>query len=241
MTLLYLIAVILLLIPIWIMYPIEVLGKKRKPKGKLILVSNHMTAADPFLLAAHHNRQVYFLGKSEFTKDSKFIKTIFKWLGVVSIDRGKPDITAIKAIINRLNQGKTVGIYPEGTRNYKNEDIQPLKSGSVMFALKTDAPVVPMILWRRPKKFSKNIYITGDPVDFSEFKDQKLNNEILAKADEVLYDYMQKLHRTVRHYAALKGKERKRLKRMLNDKNIRFLDIYNELFENNKNVITNDK
>ncbi|HEY8443488.1 MAG TPA: lysophospholipid acyltransferase family protein [Clostridia bacterium] len=237
MTFLYLIAVILLLIPVLILYPIEVLGKKRKPKGKLILVSNHMTGADPFLLAAHHNRQIYFLGKSEFTKNSKFVRTIFKWLGVISIDRGKPDLTAIKAVINRLNQGKTVGIYPEGTRNYKNEDIQPLKSGSVMFALKTDAPVVPMILWRRPKMFRKNIFITGDPVDLSEFKDQKLNNEVLAKADEVLYDYMLKLHKTVRYYAELKGKQRKELKRKLNDKNIKFIDIYNELFKNNINAV----
>ena len=242
MTLLYLIAVILLIIPLWILYPIEVLGKKRKPKGKLILVSNHMTAVDPFLLAAHHNRQIYYLGKSEFTKDSKFVRIIFKWLGVTSVDRGKPDIAAIKAIIKRLNQGKTVGIYPEGTRNYKNEDIQTIKSGSAMFALKTDAPVVPMILCKRPKLFRKNIYITGDPVDFSELKNQKLTAEVLDRADEILYDYMVKLHQTVRFYSNLKGKEKRDLKRKLNDKNIKFIDIYNEIFkisDNKNNEITN--
>lgn len=230
MTLLYLIAVILCLIPVWILYPIQVLGKKRKPKGKLILVSNHLATADPILLGAHHNRQVYFLGKSEFTKNSKFVRTIFKWLGVISIDRGKPDLMAIKQVLKRLNQGKTVGIYPEGTRNYKNEDIQPLKSGSVMFALKSDAPVVPMILWRRPKMFKKNIYITGDPVDLNEFKDQKLTSEVLEQADNVLYDYMLKLHKMVRYYATLKGKEKRELKRKLNNKNIKFIDIYNEIF-----------
>ena len=111
-----------------------------------------------------------------------------------------------------------------------------------MFALKTDAPVVPMILCKRPKLFRKNIYITGDPVDFSELKNQKLTAEVLDRADEILYDYMVKLHQTVRFYSNLKGKEKRDLKRKLNDKNIKFNDIYNEIFkisDNKNNEITN--
>ncbi|HEY8423927.1 MAG TPA: lysophospholipid acyltransferase family protein [Clostridia bacterium] len=235
MTPLYILAVILLLIPVWILFPVQVLGKKRKPKGKLILVSNHMSAADPLLLGAHHNRQVYFLSKVEFFEKSPVIKTVFNWLGVIPVDRGKPDLTAIKAVIRRLNQNKTVGIYPEGTRNYKNEDIQPVKSGSVMFALKTDAPIVPMILWRRPKIFRKNIFITGDPLDLSEFKGQKLTSDVLDKADELLYDYMIKLHQLVRYYAVLKGRQKRLLKKKINDKNIKIIDIYNEIFKNSDN------
>lgn len=231
MTFLYIVGVVLLLIPIWILYPITVLGKKRKPKGKLILVSNHLSTADPFLLGAHHNRQIYFLGKSEFTKNSKFVRLIFKWLGVISIDRGKPDLVAIRAVLKRLNQDKTVGIYPEGTRNYNSEDIQKIKGGSAMFALKADAPIVPMILLNRPKIFKRNIYITGDPVDFGELKDQKLTSDVLDRAEEILYNDMIKLQKTVRYYAALKGKAKKDLKKKLNNPKIKFLDIYNELFE----------
>ena len=230
MTLLYFIGAVLLIIPLWLLYPIQVLGKKRKPKGKLILVSNHLSTADPFLLAAHHNRQIYFLGKSEFSKNSRLLKIIFKWLGVVSIDRGKADLVAIRAILKRINQGKTVGIYPEGTRNYKSEDIQTVKGGSVMFALKTNAPIVPMILLHRPKVFRRNIYITGDPIDFGELVNQKLTSEVLDSAEDILHEEMIKLQRTVRYYAALKGKAKKDLKSKLNNSEIKFSDIYNEIF-----------
>lgn len=231
MTLLYFIGAVLILIPLWFLYPIQVLGKKRKPKGKLILVSNHLSTADPFLLAAHHNRQIYFLGKSEFTKNSRFLKVVFKWLGVISIDRGKADLMAIRAVLKRINQGKTVGIYPEGTRNYNSEDIQNIKGGSVMFALKTNAPIVPVILLHRPKVFRHNIYITGDPIDFGELRDQKLTSEVLDKAEDILYDEMIKLQKTVRFYKTLKGKEKKELKRKLNNPKFKFSDIYNQIFE----------
>lgn len=236
MTLLYFIGAVLILIPLWILYPIQVLGKKRKPKGKLILVSNHLSTADPFLLAAHHNRQIYFLGKSEFTKNSRVLKAIFKWLGVVSIDRGKADLVAIRAVLKRINQGKTVGIYPEGTRNYTSEDIQSIKGGSVMFALKTNAPIVPMILLHRPKVFRRNIYITGDPIDFGELRNQKFTSEVFNSADDILYDEMKKLQKTVRYYETLKGKEKKEFKRKVNNPMIKFSDIYIQTFgrENNQ-------
>lgn len=236
MTLLYFIGAVLILIPLWILYPIQVLGKKRKPKGKLILVSNHLSTADPFLLAAHHNRQIYFLGKSEFTKNSRVLKAIFKWLGVVSIDRGKADLVAIRAVLKRINQGKTVGIYPEGTRNYTSEDIQSIKGGSVMFALKTNAPIVPMILLHRPKVFRRNIYITGDPIDFGELRNQKFTSEVFNSAEDILYDEMIKLQKTVRYYETLKGKEKKEFKRKVNNPMIKFSDIYIQTFgrENNQ-------
>lgn len=236
MTLLYFIGAVLILIPLWILYPIQVLGKKRKPKGKLILVSNHLSTADPFLLAAHHNRQIYFLGKSEFTKNSRVLKAIFKWLGVVSIDRGKADLVAIRAVLKRINQGKTVGIYPEGTRNYTSEDIQSIKGGSVMFALKTNAPIVPMILLHRPKVFRRNIYITGDPIDFGELRNQKFTSEVFNSADDILYDEMKKLQKTVHYYETLKGKEKKEFKRKVNNPMIKFSDIYIQTFgrENNQ-------
>lgn len=231
MTVLYIIGIILLLIPVWIIYPTSVLGNKRKPKGKLILINNHMTMADPFLLAAHHNRQVYFLAKRELKDSSPFLKFILKRLGVVSIERGKPDLNAIRGILKLIECGKTIGIYPEGTRNRKSDQINNVKSGSAMFALKSDTPLVPVIIWKRPKKFKKNIMLTGDPIDWGNLANQKIDTEILNAADEIIYNEMVKLQKLVKYYAALRGATKKQFKAKLNNPHIKIKDIYNGIFD----------
>ena len=58
-----------------------------------------------------------------------------------------------------------------------------------MFALKSDCDVIPAMFRKKPKIFSFNRLLIGQPFKFSdmeEFKGKKVDKELMDKASEVL-------------------------------------------------------
>ena len=65
-----------------------------------------------------------------FSSKSSF----FKSLGAIRVDRQGADLTAIKTCFKVLKNNKKLVIFPEGTRNKKDESLQDVKNGSAMIA-----------------------------------------------------------------------------------------------------------
>lgn len=116
---------------------IEVIGEP--PKPPFFLVSNHLSYVD--IAALRATVQGVFVAKKEVR--SWFLAgRIVKDMGIVFIDRSnRRDIPRAGAeIIQRLNDGEGVIIFPEGTSS-KGEDILPFNSSFFEFAAQTDLPV----------------------------------------------------------------------------------------------------
>lgn len=178
----------LIFIPILILFPTIVKGKKNIPKnGRMILCCNHQSNVDLALIVTRMKRRYKYLAKKELF-NTRFKNWLFKTMGAYPIDRGKPDLQAIKNTINYLKSEEAVCIFPEGTRLTSDEHNQ-LKGGVAMFALKTDSPIVPCFIVKKPRVFIFNKMIVGKPFKFSdldEFKDKKIDKELIEKATEVL-------------------------------------------------------
>ena len=176
-------------IPICLLMPTKVVGKENLLKeGRVILACNHMTFWDPVLLVAHTKRKINFVGKKEIFK-SKFARWFFNKMGVIEIDRENLDLTTIKKIIKVLKDDEVLGIFPEGTRNRTNEILLPFKEGTTMFAERTDSPIIPIIIEKKPKLFRRNKIIIGEPLKMDKGKaenTEKLRNIMLEiKKDTV--------------------------------------------------------
>jgi 1-acyl-sn-glycerol-3-phosphate acyltransferase len=102
-------------------------------------------------------------------------------------------IKATKQILQLLKENKTIGVFPEGTRNKNEEDKFEAKNGACMFAIKSKTPIVPLWLVRKPKPFRKNILLIGEPFELSEFYNERLSQEVLNKASIVLTEKMLEL------------------------------------------------
>ena len=181
-------------LPLAIIYPTKVIGRKNLPKGKAILTANHTSNLDPILLLANTHEKKYTLAKKELFKN-KLYSAILKSYGAISIDRAGTDITAIKTSLKILNKGKKLIIFPEGTRN-KSEDVSKMgeaKTGTAMIAIKSKTPVVPVWFSRRPKAFTKTIIKIGEPFELSEFYGQKLTEDVLKKATDIIIKKMEEL------------------------------------------------
>lgn len=112
-------------------------------EGPCIIAANHINYFDPvFLAGAIPKRMLCFIAK-----DSLFRKPVLGWLlgklGAFPVSRGEGDISAIRRCMTILKEGKTLGIFPEGTRSATGEMNQAL-DGVGLIAEKSRAPIVPV-------------------------------------------------------------------------------------------------
>lgn len=173
-------------VPMFLVYPTKIVGRKNLKKGKLILTPNHTSNMDSIVLLLNTYEKKYFLAKKELFI-SKSRSWFLKKMGAIKIDRQIADVGAIKQSFKVLKENKKLVIFPEGTRN-KDEflELQQIKNGTAMIAIKTQTPIVPIWIYNRPKPFKLTKIFIGEQYDLSKFYNQKLTDEVLAQASEIV-------------------------------------------------------
>lgn len=116
---------------------VEVIGSA--PKPPFFLVCNHLSYVD--IPALRYVADGIFVAKGEI-RDWFLAGRIVRDMGNIYINRQKNrDIPrAGKEIIDRLDSGEGVMIFPEGTST-KGEEVLPFNSSFLEFAARTDLPV----------------------------------------------------------------------------------------------------
>ncbi len=171
-------------------YPCTIHGKENIPKDSAcVLVCNHYRAIDCGFVARAYNKDAFFLAKKELFKN-KFVAKVVKSYGAIPIDRDKPDIKSMLMATKVLKEGHKLVIFPEGTRNKTQDELMPLKPGSVVLAVRSKCPVVPLMLSGKAKIFRRTHLIVGKPFEFNEFYDKKLENEDIQAMDDILREKM---------------------------------------------------
>jgi 1-acyl-sn-glycerol-3-phosphate acyltransferase len=142
-------------------------GDRVPAEGPLIVASNHGQYADPVLVCVAVPRRLQWMGKKEL-----FVfpfKTFFRFIGTFPVDREGGGRGAIRAALAFLAEGWALGIFPEGTHR-GDEASKPAKSGVVVLAARSKAPVLPVFVGRLPGLLSRlrggrlHVYV-GEPVE----------------------------------------------------------------------------
>lgn len=170
-----------------IVFRVKCVGQENiQNKGAYIICANHTSNWDAPILVSNLKRKVYVMAKAELFKN-KFIK----WLGdkccVFSVKRGMRDIESIKYSLKLLKDGEILVIFPEGTRKglEKNGKAQ---NGVAYMAIRTGVPVIPVGIQGEMKPFRKVKLNIGEPLDFSQYKSNKPEKEILDKVSKEIMD-----------------------------------------------------
>jgi len=122
----------------------QVRGQENVPKqGPLLIVSNHLSFADQFLISASLSRKAVFMAKEEIFK-SRIMRHLAHGLGAFPVRRGGIlDRMAIRQAHQVLDSGQALVMFPEGTRNRKAK-LRRAFPGSAMIALHNNVPILPI-------------------------------------------------------------------------------------------------
>lgn len=123
---------------------VEVTGLENIPDETCVIVSNHQAIFDAFVIIAYLNRLTGFIAKKEISK----IPIVGSWLSEINtvyMDRGsiKEGVKAINEGVEKIQQGYSMIIFPEGTRSLKSETGE-FKKGSLKLAMKANVPILPV-------------------------------------------------------------------------------------------------
>ncbi|TFH26733.1 MAG: 1-acyl-sn-glycerol-3-phosphate acyltransferase [Promethearchaeota archaeon] len=120
-------------------------GKGNVPmKGAGIFVCNHSHLFDPFLSACHVFREVHWMSKIE-NYFIPFFKPLLQASGSIPVRRGQSDQNAIRMVREKLEAGKMVGMFPEGTRT-KDGKLGRFHTGAARMCLEYGIPYVPTVV-----------------------------------------------------------------------------------------------
>lgn len=167
-------------------------GSEHVPRqGGVLLVSNHVSLLDTLIIGAATDRELHFMGANTFYRIPGFGWLLTKFNGF-SIKRGTPDRQALREALSRLQTGKALLVFPEGTRSVDGR-LGEMKKGVSFMIHHSGVPVIPVFIkgaerflprgakFIRPAKLSVTF---GPPIDFTGIEGIAQKQELYQQMSE---------------------------------------------------------
>ena len=175
--------------------------------GPAILVSNHISYGDTFVLPSMIRRRVTFPAKAELFAGSSLGGRIVSWflhhVGQLPMDRtgGRASATSMDPVLEVLRHGHILGIYPEGTRSPDGR-LYKGKTGVARLVLAARVPVVPVGMI--DSQFVRSAFFgiptirhpiirIGAPLDFSRYAGAGNDRNVLRWVTDEIMSAVQQL------------------------------------------------
>jgi 1-acyl-sn-glycerol-3-phosphate acyltransferase len=185
-----------------VFYRFSARGRENLTDGPTILVANHTSYLDPVAVALAAPWPIYFVAKEELF-EIPVLGWYIKRLHAFPVKRGRADRNVLKTALAHLKRGRTVLIFPEGTRN-REDGLSDGLPGAAFLAYKGGARIVPTAIYgagevmpagskrlRFPKigvRFGEPIVMDGEAGDKKEVvgrTTERLMREINSMLEEV--------------------------------------------------------
>ena len=166
---------------------VNVIGRENIPDDRAVLyVGNHRSYFDIVIGYTLIKGQCGFVAKKEMEK-IPLLSIYMKYLHCLFLDREniKEGLKTILVGIDKIKNGISVWIFPEGTRNKAEQetDLLDFKEGSMKMAEKTKCPIIPVAIHNTADIFEKHMprikrqeetFRFGEPIDIASLdKEQK--------------------------------------------------------------------
>lgn len=163
---------------------VKVENPEKLPKdGQYLFASNHRTIIDPPIVEVSlKDTNIYglWISKKELY-NSLFFGLFVRNAGSVLLDREKSQMSGFFADIKKgVQEGHSIFIFPEGTRNKTKKALRQFKEGLRLIALKNRLPILPL-------------YIKGNAAEVlnAALDDDSVKREITIVIGDII-DYKEK-------------------------------------------------
>lgn len=173
---------------------LEVRGIEHIPReGGVLFVSNHVSFLDPVIVGSASSREIHYMARSN-AFDIPGLGKLIAAYNAYPVNRGAPDLGALRKTISLLKNGNAVLIFPEGTRSVDGT-LGKARDGASFIAHRSGVPTIPVfhsgaerVLPRNSKwlRRSQLIVTFGEPLELitAEFETnremyQHMGNQIM--------------------------------------------------------------
>ena len=163
---------------------VEVIGTEKIDQGgQYLIISNHRSIIDPLIVEiALKNKGVngLWIAKKELF-NSFFFGTFTRNAGSILLDRDSKQMNLLFTDIKtNVEQGYSICIFPEGSRNKDDATLSVFKNGSQIIAMKYSLQILPFfikpnsnaVLMESIKNNSKDLNVTIEIGDLIDYKDR---------------------------------------------------------------------
>lgn len=166
------------------------------PGKTYVFISNHKSILDIPLFALACNNTFRFLSKAELTRIPVLGYIIKNLYITVNRSDSSDRSLSIKKMKQSLDEGISVFLCPEGTRNQTREPLLPFKDGAFRLAIESGTPLAILTIFNSEKLLDParwfelspgTIYGTWlEPVDTSRLKESDMKDLKLSVRNKML-------------------------------------------------------
>ena len=163
--------------------------------GGVLIVANHQSYLDPPLIGSVLGaRHFDFLARAGLF-EIRWLRPLITTLHAVPVKENGGDPASIKEILRRLEKGRIVLVFPEGSRTHDGS-IGEFKRGVALILRKSECPVLPVAIagayesWPRggkPRLFRGPVVVqVGRPIRHDELLADGVDAALTRLRDEVV-------------------------------------------------------
>ena len=126
--------------------PLTVRGLEHLPDGPCVLVANHSSFLDAYVLMAAIPRQFHYVAKRELL-DNRWLGQPLERIGTLFVERFdvQRGVDEARKVAEAARAGQSLGFFPEGTFA-RMPGLLPFRMGAFLAAAQAGAPVVPVTI-----------------------------------------------------------------------------------------------
>jgi len=129
--------------------------------GGFLLASNHISHFDPFIISSIFPRKIDWMAMAEFFP-MPIIGLFLRAVDAFPAERDRADRKTIRTAIERLKDGRIVGVFPEGgIRDGERSLLQgaPVRAGASTLAHIAGVPIMPCVILGSDRLYAKRSWL----------------------------------------------------------------------------------
>ncbi|MCB1232175.1 MAG: 1-acyl-sn-glycerol-3-phosphate acyltransferase [Verrucomicrobiae bacterium] len=159
--------------------------------GGCLVVANHTSFLDPPMIGSAFPEAIHYMARKTLFSN-KVADWIYRHCNAIPVNQERPELATIKRILQLVDQGEKVLIFPEGERTRDGQLKEKGAPGIGMLIAKSKKPILPVRLYGAYEAFprgakipkpSRLTVVAGDLLDLSELiEDADLKGKELYQA-----------------------------------------------------------
>ena len=169
-------------------------GKKEKPTGKTLIISNHKSLMDfPLYMYTFPTKTIRTLAAEVLYNKGKLMAWFLKKIGCIRVDRDSYNFDFLEKTIEILDKDGVVLMFPE-SKLPKTDEMLEFKPSFVYIALESGAPILPVYTNGKYGKKENAKVVIGEKIYLSDLYDKgKSEKENITYLTNYVREYVLKL------------------------------------------------